>query len=159
MNILIDNREQAPWHFPEHVATVYWGTINAGDYAIKGDENHFAVERKSLNDFIGTISSGWERFCRELERMADKNFPARVVIVEADYESCCFREDEEGELIPPEHNHPKILPQFVQKRIAELTMMQVTVLFAGDPVLAASLAFSILKERSRSLSRTQTNAN
>jgi len=156
MNILIDNREQSPWHFPEHVATVYWGTINAGDYAIKGDEQNFAIERKSLDDFIGTISSGWTRFQNELERMKQRQFPARIIIVEGDYESCCFRSNGD-ELIPPDHNHPKILPQFVQKRIAELTMIQVHVLFAGDPVLAAALAYSILKERYKTIPKQDTN--
>jgi len=111
-----------------------------------------------MDDFVGTISSGWDRFLRELERMRVRNFPARVIIVEGDYDWCCFRtkvkdfsEVEDGELIPPNHNHPCVQPQFIQKRIAELTMMQVHVLFAGDPYLAAGLAFAIFKRRSEML--------
>jgi len=26
IDIVIDNREQAPWHFPEYVARTHWGT-------------------------------------------------------------------------------------------------------------------------------------
>jgi len=155
LDIVIDNREQSPWHFPEHVASTSWGTINAGDYAIKGDEERFAIERKSMNDFVGTISSGWERFCRELDRMSAKQFPARIIIIEGDYEACCFRHSAGGQILSPSHNHPRIEPAFVQKRIAELSMMQVCVLFGGDSVLAAGLAFSIFKRRFEMIATTQ----
>ena len=87
LRIVIDTREQQPWHFPRHLAAVSRGTLSAGDYALEGDRG-FAIERKSLPDFVGTISSGWERFRRELERM-----PAGAARVAAEYTPARFVED------------------------------------------------------------------
>lgn len=145
LRVVIDTREQTPWNFQREFAECSRGTLPTGDYALAGDMG-FAIERKSLDDFLGTVSTGWERFRRELARMEEARFPAKVIIVEADYCRCQFRATEGG-IIPPDHNHPMLLPQFVNKRIAELTMMQVSVLLAGDCHIAAALAFSILKER------------
>lgn len=145
IHIIIDTREQRPWSFDQRFATVSVGTLRTGDYALAGDDG-FAIERKSLDDFLGTISTGWERFGREVERMAD--WPAKVVIVEADFDRCCFS-DYNGELVFPEHNHPQLTPQFITKRIAELTMAGVSVLFMGDAGKAACMACKILMERHR----------
>lgn len=144
LEITIDTREQTPWHFPEEFASVTVGTLPTGDYALRGDGG-FAIERKSLDDFVGTISSGWERFQREIERM--NGWPAKVIIVEADFEHVCWRKGDYGELVPPGHNHFKIEPQFVLKRIAELTMRGVSVLFAGDVSGAVALAVAIFRQR------------
>ena len=104
----------------------------------------FAIERKSLDDFLGTIGAGWERFQRELDRM--EAFPARVIIVEGDFEDCCFKESNKG-IEPPQHNHPMITPKFVSKRIAELTMQGVGVLLCGNAQYASAMAFRIFRRR------------
>lgn len=145
LHIVIDTREQMPWSFDPSHALTRVGTLRTGDYALAGDEG-FAIERKSLEDFLGTVATGWERFSRELERMQDAKFPARVVIVEGDAESVFFHESDNG-IQAPRHNHPRLSPGFITKRIAELTMMGVTVLFAGRPEYASALAYRILKER------------
>jgi len=155
LHIIIDSREQSPWSWLESEATTEIGGLVAGDYALAQDTEEpkrkgmlrpvrFALERKSLDDFLGTISSGWERFQKELSRM--ETFQARVVIVEGDYASCCFRE-EAGVLMAPEHSHCELRPAFVAKRINDLTMMNVSVLMAGDATLAAGLAYSIFRGR------------
>jgi len=148
--IVIDNREQTPWHFPEWVASVRWGTLSAGDYAIDGDL-HFAIERKSLNDFLGTIATGWDRFCRELHRMQEAQFPARVVVVEGDMQACVFVEGTDGDVRGPSHNHPRITPAFIQSRIADLTLMGVSVIFCHDCIIASSMAIAIFRHRQRQL--------
>ena len=145
LRIIIDTREQTPWAFPDYLVDSRRGTLKTGDYALEGDSN-FAIERKSLDDFLGTISSGWERFCRELDRMDIAKFPAKMVIVEGDYEKCCFREVED-DILPPEHNHPRLLPQFVNSRIAELMLKGVCVMFAGNSYYACALACSIFYYR------------
>jgi hypothetical protein len=78
--------------------------------------------------------------------MAQTAFPARVVIVEADFLQCCFSQGEKG-IVPPPHNHPGVMPAFVARRVAELTMAGVSVLFAGSAELAAGLAYRIFKRR------------
>lgn len=141
MTVTIDTREQTPWSFPGWVK-VQRGTLPTGDYALAGDI--WAVERKSLDDFLGSVSSGWERFGRELDRM--DGWPAKVIIVEADFAACCFRETAEG-IMPPEHSHARLTPAFACSRIAELTMRGVSVLFAGEPGQAAALCYHLLRQR------------
>ena len=154
LHIIIDTREQAPWAWSPSDAVTSVGALVAGDYAlaedceaVKGRKTlavRFSIERKSLEDFLGTISTGWERFQRELIRM--ESFPARVVIVEGDFVSCCFTAGAEG-IIPPPHNHPNMRPAFVARRISELTMQGVSVLFAGDAAMASGLAYRIFRRR------------
>jgi len=158
LKIIIDTREQTPWAFPEHYAVTTRGTLTAGDYALNGDSS-FALERKSLDDFLGTISTGWDRFCRELARMNELKFPAKVIIVEGNFVSVTFRKDEDGYIIPPKHNHPQLTPSFVCARIADLTLMQVSVLFAHNSILAAGMATTILRHRARSLDNDNNNGS
>ena len=148
MVIVIDTREQRPWSFPPHIE-VEIGTLRTGDYALKNDE-HFAIERKSADDFVGTVSLGWHRFVKELNRMDAANFAAKVVIVETDFETFCFR-IRQGAIIPPDHEHTRCTPQFLMKRIAELTMRGISVIFAGNAELASAIALRIFFERERRL--------
>lgn len=145
MLIIQDTREQRPWVFPEYVRTKV-GTLRTGDYALAGDDR-FAIERKSLDDFVGTIFSGWGRFLREIGRMEGAGFVARVIIVEADYEMLMMRQGPSGEVIPPSHHHPMITPQAVAGRIAELTLMGVSCLFCRDAGHAALQAYYLLCRR------------
>ena len=144
LQIVIDTREQTPWHFPAWIADTNIGTLQTGDYALKGDMS-FAIERKSMNDFVGTISSGWERFRREISRM--EAWCARVVIVEGNFSEAVFSSLPDGSMLNPCHDHNLVSPQFIMKRIACLTMMNVSVLFAGSPDAACALAVSIFRER------------
>ena len=155
LNIVIDTREQTPWAWESHLVHTTVQGLYVCDYALAEDTVEvpnskrlrvsFAIERKNLDDFLGTIGSGWETFSEELKGMED--FPARIIIVEGDFESCCFHE-EMGIVFPPDHNHSQITPQFASKRIGELLMMGVSVLFAGNAHLAAALAYVIFKQRS-----------
>lgn len=149
LRIIIDTREQTPWGFPDDEAIAVRGTLSTGDYAIEGD-NKFCIERKSLDDFLGTIAGGWERFNREFDRMNEAGHIAKVVIVESDFIECCFQELN-GKLIAPRHNHPMIQPAFVVARIADLTLRGISVLFAHDPIIAAGMALTIFRHRQRQL--------
>jgi len=154
LRIVIDTREQSPWAWEECDASVEIHGLVAGDYAlwqdcepVRGRDSYavrFSIERKSLEDFLGTISTGWDRFQRELDRMS--GFPARVVIVEGSFSECCFSGDD-GCVSPPPHNHPCLTPVFVARRISELTMMGVSVLLAGNAGLASGLAYRIFRRR------------
>jgi len=62
--IKIDTREQAPYEFENSEV----GTVPVGDYSICGLENHIAIERKELNDLIGCLTTGRERFEKELHK-------------------------------------------------------------------------------------------
>lgn len=155
LRIIIDTREQTPWGFPDDEVIAVRGTLTAGDYALDKDDR-FAIERKSLDDFLGTISTGWERFNRELERMDAARFVAKVVIVEGNFVECCFQE-RDGNLIYPQHNHPCVKPAFVAARIADLTLRGVSVLFANDHILSSGIAVTIFRHRQRQLENERTN--
>ena len=142
--IIVDTREQSPFAFPPESATTRRGTLKAGDYALAGDDR-FAIERKSLDDFLGTLSSGWDRFQRELDRMQEAGFVARVVVVEGTMQ----------DVLAGNHNHSALTFGFVAKRLARLTLMGVSVIFAGDSVMAAGLAWAILNERKNDIEECQ----
>ncbi len=158
MVIVIDTREQRPWSFPATQVEVRG--LKTGDYALLGDEENFAIERKSAEDFAGTISSGWHRFCKELQRM--ERFAAKVIVVETDFETFCFRTCN-GRIIPPDHEHCRVSPQFVMKRIAQLTLRNVSVIFAGNAELGSAIALRIFHERdaqiAEKLKKEQKNAD
>jgi ERCC4-type nuclease len=139
VDIVIDTREQCPWAFPPELATVRRGTLSAGDYALLGDDG-FAIERKSFQDYVSTITAGWERFARELYRMEALLFPARVIIVEGTAMEIVGREYK-GDA------HPK----FVIKRTAQLIMDGCCVLFADNSTTAAGMAYAIFKERRKAI--------
>ncbi len=153
INITIDSREQTPWAFPPNLVTAEINKLDAGDYALTGDDG-FAIERKNLDDFAGTISSGWQRFLRELDRMS--GFDVKAVVVEGRMRDCCFWEDAEGNLHHPKHNHPRVIPPFILKQIAILTMRGVTILFADNADIAAGIGYALLKERSKVLCQQST---
>ena len=78
--VVSDTREQTPWNFAPSVPTVS-GTLQTGDYSVLGHETEIAIERKSLDDLVGSITWGNVRFQKELERL--RAYRLAVVIIEA----------------------------------------------------------------------------
>lgn len=80
IHILVDTREQNPLPLSCRVSTA---KLDVGDYSC---QNHFSgcfVERKSLEDFCGTMSQGYERFKNEIGRAEQLGFHLAVVVEEA----------------------------------------------------------------------------
>ncbi len=75
MKIKIDTREQHPYEFKDSET----GAIPVGDYSISGLEDHIAIERKELNDLIGCLTAGRERFEKELHKGRALDYFALVV--------------------------------------------------------------------------------
>ena len=146
MHIIIDTREKTPLHFEPWDAEMSIGTLRQGDYALLGDTN-FAIERKSLDDFLGTISTGWERFLREIGRMEAHEFVAMPILIEGDFEAVCFSTFE-GRTVPPKHRHFNLNPKFICKRIAELSLLGCAPLFSSNAGYAAALALAMFRLRS-----------
>jgi hypothetical protein len=155
LHIIIDSREQAPWSWDQSDATVEIAGLVAGDYALAQDTEvpkrkgalrpvRFALERKSLDDFAQSVSSNYERLLREMDRAL--TWPARIIIGEFDLEHLCFSQIG-NDLIPPPHNHPQLRPSFMFRRIAELAMMNITVLPCGDAQKASAMALHIFRRR------------
>ena len=85
VKIVIDSREQSPYGFQDvkyKDTTVESGTLTTGDYSLVGFTDAVGIERKSLDDMAGTLTTGRERFERELERSRGMDFFA--IVIEAD---------------------------------------------------------------------------
>lgn len=76
--IFCDTREQHLLSFDDMEVQ----KLDYGDYNLNG--SRVFIERKSLTDFIGTLSKGFERFQKELERCF-KNNDYIVVLIEEKY--------------------------------------------------------------------------
>ena len=80
LTIVADSREQLPYEFVcANDVMVSRETLNVGDYAVK-DVPGIAVERKSLNDLIGSLIQGRDRFRREFERAGEQGTKLHVVV-------------------------------------------------------------------------------
>ena len=83
---IVDTREQLPldlrWRDGQFLMTKR-GTLKTADYSVEGLEDKIAIERKSLQDLIGCIGKGRERFERCLDRM--RSFDVRAVVVEGSW--------------------------------------------------------------------------
>jgi DNA excision repair protein ERCC-4 len=81
--ILIDTREQpsTAWSFSPEVAFSERRTLASGDYSLDGLTDLVAVERKTLDDAVGSFFHDWLRFKKELRRLAA--FESACVAVEA----------------------------------------------------------------------------
>lgn len=110
--IIVDTREQRPLKF--NTLNVVAKCLPYGDYANFDDPNcSIVVERKSLNDLVGTISAGYNRFVNELTRAQDKNAYI-VMIVENNFsDSLCFN-------YLPFMRYAKSTPSFIFSRLRNL---------------------------------------
>lgn len=66
--LIVDTREQKPYIFK---LPMIQKALKTGDYSVEGYEDLVAIERKSLDDFIGCVTTSRDRFKRELERGND----------------------------------------------------------------------------------------
>ncbi len=70
INIFIDTREQKPLSFKNSSEL----KLDFGDYTAGGDQYSYTyIDRKSEQDFKGTLRGGFERFKRELNRVKEFN--------------------------------------------------------------------------------------
>ena len=132
--ILVDTREQRPYSAEELGAEVpvQIGTLKAGDYSIVGAETRVGIERKTLSDYLGSITHGRPRFKIELAKLAQYDFA--VVIVEANL----------GDIEDP-GLRSRAHPNSLFGTTVAITHDFVPVLWAGDRRRAARLTYRLLK--------------
>lgn len=85
--IYIDSREQNPLKINDFPTEIKG--LKFGDYCLNDKEktNNTYIERKSVPDLIGTLSSGLERFKNEINKAAEEN-AYMVVLVERKLDEC-----------------------------------------------------------------------
>ena len=87
LEILVDSHETYPWKFTAQQATTTRRALPAGDYGVEVDGHIIAsVERKSLADLVGTLTSGKLRYL-----LADLAALPRAAIAVEDRFSDVFR--------------------------------------------------------------------
>ena len=145
--ILIDTREQAPLAFSHLEAEA--ATLATGDYSVKGLEDDFTVERKSMADLLGSLTHDRERFFRELQRM--RAYSTRLLLVvgtTAELHSLLARR--------------KISLPSIQGSLAGIEARGIPVAFYGTPAAAArkveSMAFYAWRQRLRGLAPVEIPA-
>ncbi len=136
--ILQDTREQSPLKFKK-IIKVIESKLDFGDYTAAGiyHENIF-IERKSLADLLGTLSQGYERFRREMERAVAFDGYLVVVIETTFAKAMGFN------YLP--HIHSKATPEFIFSRMRELIkdFDNVQFLFVDGRPMASEMTETIL---------------
>lgn len=108
--IIQDSREQQPLKLS--VSTVV-AKLDAGDYGLPPPFHGVYIERKSLNDYCGTMSKGNTRFRKELER-ATKRGHYIVMLVEATIS------DSQSLEYLPHTKHVKASSIYIAKQLRDL---------------------------------------
>lgn len=145
----IDTREQAPLEFEQ--CAIVRGTISTFDYAIEGDQELFAIERKSLPDLIQSlaIQKNWIRELKKLKRARAAGFPRLFYVVEAN------REDIE-QFNYSVFTSSRVGPAFIFHQLSELEYVHdVHVVFSGDALGAARDIYRLLKRRTEDLRKME----
>lgn len=109
LEYIIDTREQSILHLPNFQVQ----KLNYGDYSIANNPNKIYIERKSLTDFIGTLSQGYERFVKELERCQDDE-GYLIVLIEEKYSNLL------GFNYLPHCKRIQATPDFIMHRAREI---------------------------------------
>lgn len=126
--VIIDTREQRPLEitaFPVEIEK-----LSVGDYSIRGfhDWNNpgIAIERKSIDDLVSTLTNGRERFLREVEGL--RRFQFAAVLIEGD------RTD-----VEQQKYFSKIKPEPILAALdAIMVRAGIHVIWASNPTFAAA---------------------
>jgi ERCC4-type nuclease len=137
LRIIYDSREQHPFDFSDYDCRAALGALSSGDYSLAGFESQVAVERKSLGDLIGCLTSGRERFTRELERL--RGYDSCAVVVEASWHD-----------LASGNYRSKLNPDSaVQSVISIMERFRMPFFFAGDRRQAEAFTYDFLRHYHR----------
>jgi len=139
ISIHVDTREQKPYklNLPIEITTLKYGDYTLSDAELCSDLH---IERKSLVDFIGTLSGGYTRFRNEIERAFEANSNL-VILVEDTLDHClAFKK------LPYVSKRIKATPEFIFHNVRELIQEypHIQFLFVGGKVEAARVAELLL---------------
>lgn len=123
-NVIVDTREKKPWEFKDGLPSGFAVkeiknlSLPCGDYSLEGFEGKdgIIIERKnSIEEVIGNFGKNWERFQKELDKLAEYKMP--YIIIEDDLKDSFAR----YAIRDPKKGRYFILsPDFILKRICEI---------------------------------------
>ena len=149
--IQVDTREPEVGTWSDYFTTPYVRqALPTGDFALCGCSDMIAIERKTLDDLIGCLTIGRERFTAELRRA--QHIASFYVIVEASYRDIL------GGNFRSQMNRKAAWESVVALSLR----YRIPFLFAGDQKTAARLCESILirwfKEHKRAVEAAMRGA-
>jgi len=117
--IYVDTREQRPLIFHRPIELK---ALKYGDYAFNDREAtcNCYIERKSLIDFIGTLSGGYDRFCKEIERSIEDKANLIIVIEAKLINALNFNHIRKSHNKAKVYNKVKATPEFIFHRVRKL---------------------------------------
>lgn len=137
VRVIADSREQRA--FDLSPLRMELGTLVTADYSLAGATDCVAVERKELDDLIGCLTTGRERFSRELDRLRAYEF--RAVVIEASW----------SDMVAGNYRS-KMTPQSATASIAAMMARSgVAFHFAGDREQAQAFTRQFLYQAARAL--------
>ncbi len=77
--LIVDTREQSPWHFSGDVTTEVAG-LDTGDYSLRGATELVRIERKSLPDLANCCGHDRDRFWEQMRRLSA--FHHKLLVIE-----------------------------------------------------------------------------
>ncbi|WP_153504086.1 ERCC4 domain-containing protein [Cumulibacter manganitolerans] len=129
LEIVVDTRERYAWKFAQQQATVTKRALPVGDYATFVDDDLVAVvERKSLDDLVGSLTSG-----RLAYRLADLTGIDRAAVVVEDRYSAVFK---------LEHVRPAVVAEMLAE--CQVRWPSVPILFLENRSLAQEWSYRFL---------------
>ena len=134
---LIDTREQWPYRFFDDAGNLLpmrRVKLDEGDYTVEGLEGRVVVERKELNDFVGSISRGRKRFWRELNRLAF--YDHAIVVIEGDL----------SQIAHHKYKAPRVYPSQLIGTIIRLYLKGVPVVMASNRAVAQKFTQRFLEK-------------
>lgn len=126
---IIDTREQTPVDLSP-LRSIRKG-LKTGDYSVEGYEEKIAIERKSLQDFIGCCGSSRTRFEKEVARL--QTYPYRSIVVEGVWGS-----------IEAKQYRGQIHPNAVIGSALGWALSNISIVMAGTPILAGKMIARML---------------
>ena len=153
VSVVVDTREKEPWTFDGEMPSnlrikkIYADKLDAGDYTIVGhdlvaDDFGIVIERKnSLEEFIGNIGRGWERFKVELEKMS--KYKIAAIIIEDDLKDSFAKYKSSSGF----GRYFNVSPNFIIKRVSEIeSQYGVSTYFMSNKYFAQRLACNLFRD-------------
>lgn len=126
---LVDTREQRPVDLAP--LQTKRATLKTGDYSAEGYEDKIAIERKSIQDFVGCCGSSRKRFEANISRL--RLFPFRAIVIEGDWAT-----------IELKQYRGQIHPNAVLGSALGWALDDITIAMAGTPARAGKMIARML---------------
>ena len=146
LTIRIAGNEQLPLDFNSDYVKSGRGPIKTFDYCLEGDQDRYAIERKSVSDYIGSLvlSKNWAHELAKIERAREWLLPT-IYVVEGNFDDI---RTYDYTIFPS----GRVTSQMVYKKWAQMVFeLSVHVIFTGSREAAAYAVALILKRRHEAL--------